>query len=431
VLLSIVGSWPIGQVLYVDGVTWTQGTDGTYFDGSAGLWLNLSSGQLGAAHTQPSVERAVAWIEEGTTNEIPDPAFGNSTITNNWEAVGGATLTRDTSIWQYRTRYQQFSSNSLARIVTTSGSAGQGIGLLASKAPAVSAGQTRTAQVSLRRASGTGDLKLQIVGLDASNAQTEIFETTFTPPAEGAAMGDNMPYVTATFANANTVKYVVRVVTATASAQTFYVGYLGCEAKPYPTSPCIGNMGTGYSWAGTAHNSASTRAAATLTFSPVGRIAPVRGSIVLAARRVVNTGVNQTLLDAGDGGAGTDRLTLRFTPAGALQLACQSNGGAVITVTTAETAALGDEVICYAAWDGTDISVRLGSGSLATGTRDVPAGSFGAGNASLGTRQDGSDPLNGALGPVLVYASPLSPMRRDVLVARGPARWRYDLVRAA
>jgi hypothetical protein len=242
--------------------------------------------------------------------------------------------------------------------------------------------------------------------------------------------------ITAQFTGTGASANLELVVTDSANGEQFVVYYAGAEQRAYATSPCpfinsSGNLLPGYSWSGTAHASTSTRAATTLTFSPAGRIAPLRGSVVLAARRVVSTGANQTLLDVGNGGAGTDRLTLRFTQTGALQLACQSNGGAVTTVTTAETAALGSEVICYAAWDGTDISVRLGSGNIATGTRDAPAGSFGAGNAALGTRQDGSEPLNGALGPVLVYASPLSPMRRDVLVARGPARWRYDLVRAA
>jgi hypothetical protein len=420
VLRSPQNNWPVGQVLYVDGVIWTLGTDATYFDGSSGVWLSLTSGQLGSTHTVQSVERAVAWIEEGTTNEIPDPAFGNSTITNNWEAVGAATLTRDTGTWQYRTRYQQFSSDGLAKVVTTSGSAGQGIGLLASKAPAVSAGQTRTAQVSLRRQSGTGALKLQIVGLDASNAQTEVFETTFTPPASGAAMGDNLPYVTATFANANTVKYVVRVVTATASAQTFYVGYLGCEAKPYPTSPCIGNMGTGYSWAGTAHNSSSTRAATTLTFSPTGRISPVRGAVVLYARRMRDNGAYQTLLDVGNGGSGTDRLTLRFTPSGALQLLSRSDGGVTATVETGEIASVGQAVVCYAQWSESQMAVRLGANARSVSSRPAPVGSFGSGSAYLGSSVTGADALNGALGPIIVFDSVLfdTPQRFFVADAR-------------
>jgi hypothetical protein len=361
---------------------------------------------------------AVAWVEEGTTTEIPDPVFGNSTIGNNWGVVGGATLTRETtSNFIYQTRYQQFSSNAVAKIVTTSGSAGQGITLLASKAPAVTAGQTRTAQVSLRRESGTGDLKLQIVGLNSSNAQTEIFETTFAPPASGEAMGENLPYVTATFANANTVKYVVRVVTATESAQTFYVGYLGCEAKPYPTSPCIGNMGTGYSWAGAAHNSASTRAATTLTFSPTGRISPVRGAVVFYARRMRDNGAYQTLLDVGNGGTGTDRLTLRFTPSGALQLLSRSDGGVTATVETGEIASVGQAVVCYAQWNESQMAVRLGASARSVSSRPAPVGSFGSGSAYLGSSVTGADAVNGAIGPIIVFDSVLFDTPQHFFVA--------------
>ena len=44
-------------------------------------------------------------------------------------------------------------------------------------------------------------------------------------------------------------------------ACTFYIDGYQMEKSSYPTSTCIGNMGTGYAWTGAAHNSTSTRAA--------------------------------------------------------------------------------------------------------------------------------------------------------------------------
>lgn len=45
------------------------------------------------------------------------------------------------------------------------------------------------------------------------------------------------------------------------NGRSIYVTVLQAEAKPRPTSECVGSMGTGYSWASTAHASASTRVA--------------------------------------------------------------------------------------------------------------------------------------------------------------------------
>jgi hypothetical protein len=412
-----------GDVIYADDDVASRGVA---VDGAATVKV-LASGQLHSVRT-PLVASAFAFIEEGSLNAVPSPQFFATPLGNYWVAYGGATLASKVSDGAFPYHFSAYGE------VTTTG-ANQGVKMVPGTAPAVSAGQTWTASCAVRPRFGDTppQLRLMVWGIDASNNVTE----TFTGPSFTAnddtydwRLGA-LPSLTVTFANANTVKALVGIEQVSTGAVMWGVGCVGFEQKPYATSPIHGSLGTGYSWTGSIWASTSSRAATTLTFSPAGRVAPVRGSIVLAARRMVNTGGNQTLLDVGNGGAGTDRLTLRFTPTGALQLACQSNGGAVTTVTTAETAALGTEVICYAAWDGTDIGVRLGNGNLATGTRDAPAGSFGAGNASLGTRQDGSEPLNGALGPALVYASPLSPMHRDVLVARGPARWRYDLVRAA
>jgi len=241
--------WQVGDVFYFDATTLSPSSSAAFFDGSVAgaTWIDLITGQLGTMGQHEAVERVMALVEEGTTNEILDPLDNNQGL--HWEPGAGTS-----------TNYGGGGAIFEPQILRTTGfpvltmPAGGWYGLKASVAPAVSAGQTRTAQ-AIVLATGNATLALDLVGLDASNAVTETLSQTFAVSANT----QTTLVLTATFANASTVKYVPRLRNAGSGYAMVYFGYLGCEAKPYATTWCTGNMGTGYSWAGTAHASASSR----------------------------------------------------------------------------------------------------------------------------------------------------------------------------
>lgn len=159
---------------------------------------------------------------------------------------------------------------------------------------------------------------------------------------------------------------------------TLYLAGAQLEAKPYPTPYCDGSLGAGHAWTGTAHASASTRAAGVVTTPASSHITPYRGALLLRTSRRTDTGIVEPIVTVGTQEAGADWMQLRINPADQLELSWSVDGGAEHVVTASGTVPTDDLSHVYAEWDGTSIAVALGTDATVSGSRQPSSGSWGS-----------------------------------------------------
>ena len=85
---------------------------------------------------------------------------------------------------------------------------------------------------------------------------------------------------TDTFGAGSTIRYI-GVVTTSSQIVTFWIDAIQCEQKAYLTPYCDGSLGTGHSWLGAAHASASSRTVGRIQFPTSGNIIGSGGTIAL------------------------------------------------------------------------------------------------------------------------------------------------------
>lgn len=254
-----------------------------------------SEGQPGTAVNvigRPGRFAKSAQIAEATTNKVRNPIAGGG---SGFATYGGGAVTRSASY--YLLGDPAASTHYSFRVVTAASGQGASFNLDT---------LSNAVHYATVRVKGTLPAAWQW-SLDAS--------TWVTPLMLGTEHGWNVYgyQFTAAQANAKTAWYVKQ---NGAGAGTFYLDGLQIEAKAYATPIAHGAM-PGHAWGGTAHNSGSTRTAATLTFANIPILA--QGSIALwvqsSALMSKHTGL-RVLLDGG----GTAGVRLAITTTSSLAL---------------------------------------------------------------------------------------------------------------
>lgn len=277
------------------------------------------------------------------------------------------------------------------RVVTTVSNPSEGCFYGAGGQLSVAAGVTHTASVYVR---GSGIVRLR-VAFDVGGGGVSGAAHTLGGAWERLS-------VTAT-PGANTLARVL-VETTTAQVATIETGAWQFEASPHATAYLDGSMGAGFSWLGTADQSASQRQAGRISLP--GQVASVvQGGIALWWRPDHAHGFtrDRVLFNLPTAGA---PLQLRHVAAtGKFRLA--SPGGDAVEVATPLFTA-GDDLLVSAGWTRDRLTVGAGEVTaqgarsvgpwMATGRMDL--GSTGAATPAAGLHADG------ALGPVWWFDGP-------------------------
>ena len=199
------------------------------------------------------------------------------------------------------------------------------------------------------------------------------------------------------------------------AGERFWVTCAAIQPEAVATSPAVGSMGPGYSWAGTPHASASVRAMTSPGTSADNRVDSVRGCVIARAKLHRDAGVNQQVVSVGANGTwdflsligrhGVTDTTRFVSRVGAANE--RSVIGPVVPVEDRHT--------FYAAWDADGIGVAVDDGSLTTASRvETPGGAF-AGGVAIG-RLASSFPLNGSISDLTFYDASLSDQRRAIVL---------------
>lgn len=196
---------------------------------------------------------------------------------------------------------------------------------------------------------------------------------------------------------------------------------VGAQSEPgtVATSLAVGDMGPGYAWGGTAHNSVSTRAETGLTIPHAGHISALRGALVARVRLndapSGQRGIIRVVLYSGT--AGSDLLALnRATGATSPRFQSRSNGGSFISANAIGALSVGQRAAVWGVWTEGTIAAAVGTDGLVSAARDVPAGTFGSNDIQIGRESAGSTLLSGLLSDLLIYDAPLSDARRAIVL---------------
>lgn len=193
------------------------------------------------------------------------------------------------------------------------------------------------------------------------------------------------------------------------TGQHFYVTCCAIQPGSVPTSPAVGSMGPGYSWAGTPHGSASVRAATQATFDPDGRVD--NDSFAMVGRFSLDSITDgwQAIASAGKQDIGNffgvfNRDDGRFS--------AKSNGGYAEDSLTFTSGSL---QIAYVAGKDTDWIGQLDDNTPIAETRS-DGGAWSNSNVYIGSTNNG-DYLNGSVGPIAFYDRPLTDVELDKVKA--------------
>lgn len=361
------GGGQIGDVFYVDGVLYEEASEVLpYFDGSTvpdGCWLDPVTGVLGTAHSSPSTTRAAAWIEELTTNLIANPgAEVNATNIN--PAGTGTTVTRiSTNAYLGAVGIRVVGDGSVGAqgvIYTTvsslgyTGSVRQFVGSIWIKGIAPYVTLDVYCRVNYTDVSITDGARTTVL-------LTNEWQRIVTPlvSSDPTKIVNNLFVLARNFGSGST---------------TFIADAAQVEEKTFATSYCAGDLGTGYSWAGTANASTSSRAASHITVDEAGRIDTRKGGIAAKFNRSATGAGGQRIVSVGNGGASDDRVSLLGnTTNNNFSLEVVTNTTA--TTDTPATASGGAAHVGWGGWTPESIDAQVdGSARVSMARAVAPAG---------------------------------------------------------
>lgn len=362
----------------------------TYFDGDTGVWLYPRTGALGTAHASPSVEHAVAWVEEGTSNLVPNP--WRATNNTGWAALNGSTAR--TTVYAYQ---------------------GPGAGLLTATAA------NAEEQISITAAASSHTAQAIVRNPNAATRQCQLtYNGALIGSATNVAAGATATITAAFTGTGGAANLGVRWIDSV-NTETFVTCYLGAEAKAYATSPCpaidsAGTVITGYSWAGTAHASVSTRTQTTTSVDVTNddRIDTAQGAMVARYRLGVLADHHQAVVHHGIFSGANDSIGIENHTGGQAR-AVAWRGGPTKVANGGAVPAVGVDSILWGEWDSSTLYAQQDSSPLVTASANTPSGvpsssSLYIGGGSLANRE-----LNGYIGPVAIYDAPLSDARRALV----------------
>lgn len=393
------------------GAVWMEdaSTIGDYIPDELGVWLDPRTGILGTAHASPSVERAQFWVEEATTNLLPNPGAENAAVFGA-SGVNAAVVTKDST--------RAYMGASSFKVVTPGAIGNEGIQINTSSGLGFTGAASPFIGSFWHFGAGSFQTWTRIVYADAS-----VLDTAITPYT-GTNGWQRIVTPVATVDPAKTVSTIYlmgRTLSATPQALTFYVDCAQIEQKSYLTSYCDGSLGTGYTWAGTAHASASSRAGAGVTMPVSSRVSTVAGAAMIRAWASGGTPAANKLMVVGQWGLNPgDAIDLGWTPSlGRLSGYWTTNGssGGGQRLTASGTFPVATWKTAYAGWTATDNYLATNNDALAAFARTLaPYGNTGAVvTLYVGALAGGVQALDGYIGPVITYESPLSDARRALV----------------
>lgn len=341
------------------------------------------------------------YAEEGTSNLIPNPSFEVDTA--GWQG-SNATISRVTT--------DAKSGSAACRVVTINAAPGEGLLFSGTTLLAAVAGQTWTLTAWVK---GSGVITPRIS--ERNNLGNDL--GSFNEAS--VTLTNDWQRISYTRTLAQTGCTYIRpsfVTDPLGSAQnvTFFVDSIQLEQKAYATSYCDGSLGTGYSWAGTAHASASSRAESHIQIATAGHFASTRGA--LALRGSVPAQGARYLFNAGVGvNTGASRIALRspFTANGKL-LGYFFDSSVATNLTSVAPTASGDTAVAYLGWDGADVSMSVDQEDLLTGTRNSSGGDLEGQPIVIGA-VGSSNHMNGYVSDLLIFDRPLTDAERAYLAA--------------
>ena len=407
----------VGDVFYFDGALVESGSQLLdFFDGASPgcVWADFVTGLPGSAGTVTSLSKAAFWVEETTTNLIKNPsaeiAIGGTEI----RALGTiSTITRDTTC--------AYVGTTSIKCVTGGGSGTEGVRFESAKSLGYTgSARTFTASAYVR---GTGNLRCSLVIVYTDTSALELL-TTFT----ATDTWQRIVSPAGTLDPAKTVDYIaVDVRQQATTAGTFFVDAAQAEEKAYVTSYCDGSLGSGYTWAGTAHASASTRASTTIKTAPGSRVSGMRGSAVTLFNSLYSPGgVNGYIWSAGSSGS-LDFIGQRLTTSvRQLEGVFYTGGTSSIQYKRTGGVPLNAWHTSYLDWDGQATAMSLDAeASFTASTRTIQAnGTISTGAIAIGNLSDGiTFQINGTVGPLAFFDRPLTQAEILILQTTDPVDW--------
>lgn len=327
------------------------------------------------------------WIEESGLNYVIDPLFHHDINTVFWANNG-----KDAGISATLERYLEPPAVGRWSIASVSsiGSGGHmylgGTTANGTFAP----GDPVTASARVRSSGFNGDHAIAVRGLDTLGNPLGTFTQGATVPCDGA---DHDIFVTIPSLPANTAKVVVYVTThcldLTPASETSDCLRCNIEKSLYPTSLMPEVVGTsetlagGYAFDGTAHASTSTRAASSASVPTAGHISPVAGAISFFDTRVIDTGAEEIIIEAGTVGSGTDAMRIGYDATDHPFMEWNSDNAGWERVTATDIVAAGVRSFLYFDWQGAIIRCSVNTGTMASDTRNAVEGDWGAGDLEL------------------------------------------------
>lgn len=410
VLKSVANDGVAGNLWIIGMVTVDTGADTPYFDGASSAhaaWLDPLTGAPGTAHASPSTDRAALWIEEATTNNVTNPRA--EVDLTGWVQWGTGTLTRDTS----------FAYIGPASIKQVTGAAGSGV-LWNPMTQAATQGQTVTVSAWVRGTAG-------------QTLNAGVWETT----SGGAGIVTNM---TGSVALSDSWQRVVAVVTMTQataayarplfytpnSGTTFYLANVQIEQKGYATSYADGSLsdahnsgGAGYTWAGTAHASASSRATADTNVTETGHIDSNRGAVTFWYKRDYDNGIRSHVLSVGAQAAAQDQLSIYIENNDKLTADWRISAGSAQIAAWGSNDVPGTWGFGYVEWNGTTFALSVNGGAKVTGTRSTPNTLESSQVLHVGSNTSGTGQIDGFLYGLQTFDQPLTDADVTVLYNGG------------
>lgn len=189
-------------------------------------------------------------FEEGTTNLIA--------LNPSAEAIGTVWTANTTGVTVARSTDWAASGDASFKVTNVSAAVPSHEANHNSERFTVTPGTAYTAQAVVNPGNAAGkQFKVRIRWrVDASGGEVSVTEGTLT-----TLNGVTRLTVTGTCPVGATAAFVTVWIQASVNGDEWYFDAAQCEAKSRATSYCDGSLGTGYSWASTAHASASTRVA--------------------------------------------------------------------------------------------------------------------------------------------------------------------------
>lgn len=264
----LVRGWIVGKhAIQLDGATMLL-----HFDGPERS-PDLSGQTRGHMGQVPTLERSLTFapgkfgmavhVPPATTNMITNPSFETGAAAWGNYSSGNATGTRQ------RTTELSYAGNYSYRLQKTGGAVDARWGIIANAYP-VTNGKTYTvsAWVNITAASGgTGAFRMELGGV--ASAAINIAGPT-----------DGWQRITRTVTAGSTGNLFIHLFVHNADTMTAYVDAVQLEEQGYATPYADGSLGSGHSWSGSEHASASSRLDGSLDYNAEGVINRPKGSFM-------------------------------------------------------------------------------------------------------------------------------------------------------